>query len=391
MRKWLGLAVGIALASSWLAVPVEAAVICQKGNTVKFRPVECKPGWTELAAVGGSPADPSGIWEFESGTLFGATGLATRFLVLEPDGTGRLSLAPDQGGVLTCGPLHYARSLTPTLTLDLQSIGYLKTSVYRYDLIGGDELELRDTAGRSGRFARAAAVDPDAECGTLTEVTLFTGLPRPDQASGLGFDGTSLWYKRRDIAAIVPVNAAAGTAAVPLEFNASGFTLPHAYDDGAFWATGGGGGRAARVSLGSAILDQVDTATELGEQLNLHGIAFDPGSGHLWLFGFNLESQGRLFEVDPSPGGVADVLVEAFDLDGDITSLAFDGTHLWALHRMNQSLARIDPATGTAVANFKIPNPFAVWVGVAVVGNELALLGDTGFGGAILKLAIPPL
>jgi hypothetical protein len=52
---------------------------------------------------------------------------------------------------------------------------------------------------------------------------------------------------------------------------------------------------------------------------------------------------------------------------------------------------RIDPATGAATGNFKIPNAVADWRGVAVVGDELVLLGDTGLEGALLKVAIPTL
>jgi hypothetical protein len=394
LRKQLGLAFGIALASSSIAATAGAAVICQKDDRIKFRPVACKPGWTELATVGaqrvGGP-DPSGIWEYQSGTLLDVTGLSPRFLVLESDGAGRLNLSPGTGGVLTCGTFNYARDLTPTLTLDLQTIGYLPTSVYRYDVIGSDGLELHDSGGRSAQFARVDAVAPDAECGTLDEVTLFTGLPKPDFFGGLGFDGTSLWYEVEDVAEIVPIDPAAGTAGTRQDFGSGQFTHLHAYDNGAFWTHCGCGGseEAARVSFANAKLDQVDTEPELGEELGVRAIAFDPGTGHLWLFGHNEENQGRLFEVDPS--GEPDVLVHAFDLDADFSGLAFDGTHLWGLHRSGQSLARIDPATGTAIGNFKIPNRIAQWRGVAVVGSELVLLGDTGIEGAILKLAIPPL
>jgi hypothetical protein len=391
MRKHVGLALGLVLVSSFVTSAAPAAVICQKETRIKFRVEQCKPGWIELAKVGaervGGP-DPSGIWEYQSGTLFDVTRLSPRFLVLEPDGAGRLNLSPGAGGVLTCGTFNYARDLTPTLTLDLQTIGYLPTSVYRYG-VDGDALELHDSGGRTAEFTRADAVAPDAECGSLTEVTLFTGLPMPEFFGGLGFDGAQLWYEVEDVGEIVPIDPAAGTAGTQQEFGNGQFTHLHAYDDGAFWTHCGCGGseEAARVSFDGAKLDQVDTEPELGEELGVRAIAFDPASKHLWLFGHNEENQGRLFEVDPA--GEPDVLVQAFDLDADFSGLAFDGTNLWGLHRSGQSLARIDPTTGAATGNFKIPNRIAQWRGVAVVGSELALLGDTGLEGAILKVSIP--
>src|SRR5262245_43720232 len=101
--KRLAVAFGAALAASTLASHAGAAVICQKGSRVKFRADACKPGWTELATVGSERAggpDPSGIWEYQSGTLLDVTRLSPRFLVLEPDGSGRLNLSPGAGGVL---------------------------------------------------------------------------------------------------------------------------------------------------------------------------------------------------------------------------------------------------------------------------------------------------
>jgi hypothetical protein len=50
---------------------------------------------------------------------------------------------------------------------------------------------------------------------------------------------------------------------------------------------------------------------------------------------------------------------------------------------------RIDPATGQATGNFLIPNRAASWRGIGVVGAALALVGDTGTEGRILKVTRP--
>jgi hypothetical protein len=381
-------------AASWILIAIltshaaEAAVICQKDRLVKFRAVACKPGWTQLANVGGAP-DPSGIWEVAGGTLFDVTGLEARFLVLERSGAGRLNLSGGDGGVLTCGSFNYARGETPTLTMDLESIGYLGTRVMRYSLESTDELGLVGADGRTAELTRADAVAPDAECGTLPEVTLFAGLPVPEFFGGLAFDGAQLWYEVQNVGEIVPVDPGTGAAGPRREFGANQFTHVHASAGADFWTHCGCGGseEAGLVTAANRLVDEVETGEELGEDINVRGIAFDPASGRLWLHGTNAENQGRLLRVDPS--GEPDVLVEAFDLDASFSGLAFDGTSLWGLNRSGQSLARIDPTTGRATGNFKIPNFFAEWRGVAVVGTELVLLGDTGVEGALLKLQLP--
>jgi hypothetical protein len=379
----LALLLGLAIADA-----AGAAVICQKAARVKLRADACKAGWTQLAVVGGA-SDPSGIWQFTGGTLFDATRLEPRFLVLEPNGAGRLNLSGSDGGVLTCGSFSYSRGETPTLTMDLESIGYLGTRVMRYSLDGADALELVGADGRAAELARADAVAPDAECGSLTEVALFTGLPMPEFWSGLVFDGLELWYELENVSEIISVDPATGLTGTQREFGSGQFNHPHASFGPDIWThcACGGSQEAGRVTFANTLADEVRTGEELAEEMSVRAIAYDPAADFLWLHGRNRESQGRLMKVDP--GGEPDVLVQAFDIDADFSGLAFDGVSLWGLNRSGQSLARIDPATGQTTGNYKIPNAFAHWRGVAVVGAELLVLGDTGLEGAILKLGLP--
>jgi hypothetical protein len=381
----LALLLGLAIADA-----AGAAVICQKAARVKLRADACKAGWTQLAVVGGA-SDPSGIWQFTGGTLFDATRLEPLYLVLEPNGAGRFNLSGGDGGVLTCGSFNYARGETPTLTMDLESIGYIGTRVIRYSLDGAGSLELVGPDGRSAELARADAVAPDADCATLTEVTLFTGLPVPEFWSGLAFDGLELWYEVQNVGEIVPVDPATGLTGTPREFGFGQFDHPHASFGPDLWThcACGGTQEAGRVTTANTLADEVRTVEELGEELSIRAIAYDPDADFLWLHGTNDEGRGRLMKVDPS--GEPDVLVQAFDVDAFLSGLAFDGASLWGLNWSGQSLARIDPATGRTTGNYKIPNSFARWHGIAVVGTELLLLGDTGLEGAILKLALPPL
>jgi hypothetical protein len=389
--RWSCGLVAVALAV-WSFSPhaADAAVICQKGSRVKFRADACKPGWTQLAAVGGGAGDPSGSWEFSSGTLFDSFGLVPRFLVLAPDGSGRVNFAGGEGGVLTCLSLNYARSETPTLTVEIESAFGSSTRVLRYAL-DGDHLDLFGPERRSAGLTRADAVPADVDCASLTEVTLFSDLPIPDSNSGLAYDGTQLWYQLDNVGKIVAVDPGTGAAGEPEDFGARQFEHIHAASGADFWAhcNCGSNEEAGLVTRDEVVADTVNTLDELADEISLNAIAFDAASGTLWLHGRADDGGGRLLKIDPS--GEPDVLLAAFDLDADLTGLAFDGASLWAVDRSGQSLVRIDPATGVATGTFEIPNHFAFWQGVAVVGTELAVLGSTGLEGAILKVALPPL
>jgi hypothetical protein len=55
--------------------------------------------------------------------------------------------------------------------------------------------------------------------------------------------------------------------------------------------------------------------------------------------------------------------------------MSFGGNALWALNQYGQSVMRIDPATGQVTETFLIPDRSADWRAIAVVGNQLFVLG----------------
>lgn len=382
-RIWMA-AAAAACALATLGQAAGAAVVCQKGAKVKLRADACRPLETRLATLGGE--DPSGIWEFTGGKLFDYSGFQPEFLVLNADGSGRLNVSGGDGPVLSCGPLQYALGANRTLVVDDLDF-VLDTRVYRFAL-EGDGLELIDAVGRTASFARADAVDPAKECGSLVRGTLFTGLPRPEQPSGLVYDGAELWYNEEDTDRLVPVDPATGAARPPVAFTSSAYV--HAsLANGDFWThcNCGGSEEAYRVTRAGQQVDQVNTGTELGEEIGVDAIAFDTTTGVLWLYGWNDANQGRLLKVDA--GGEPDALLEAFDLDAYITGMSFSGNQLWALNAYGQTVMRIDPATGQVTGTFLIPDRSASWRGIAATGSQLFVLGDTGSEGAVLSLQMP--
>lgn len=378
---WLAAALALTLG---LGHAANAAVVCQKGKKIKLRADACRDTETPLATLGGGD-DPSGIWEFTGGTLLGYDEFRPEFLVLNQDGSGRLNLSGGDGPVVSCAPLNYSRDSNGTLVLD--DWGFvLGTRVYRFAL-QGDNLQLVSAVGLTASFERASAVDPDEDCGSLAKGALFTGLPKPHQPSGLVFDGTELWYKEDSYDdRIVPVDPESGSPGAPLALS-NGHV--HAAQGADFWThcNCGGSEEAYRMTRGNQIVDEVQTGLELGEEMSVESIAFDASTGVLWLHGWNDANQGRLMKVDAS--AEPDVLLQAYDLDASVTGMSFGGSSLWALNQDGQTVMRIDPATGQVVGTFLIPDRSANWRGIAAVGGQLFLLGDTGTQGALLSVALP--
>jgi hypothetical protein len=382
---WIA-AAAAALALTALAPAADAAVVCQKGAKVKLRAGDCKPQETRLATLGGSGADPAGIWEFTGGNLYEDYSLEAEYLVLDPDGSGRVNLSGGDGPVLSCGTLRYSVGAGQSLVVD--DFGFLLgTRVFGYELEGDSTLKLVDAVGRTASFERASAVDPEKECGKLVEQKLFKALPDPNQPSGLVFDGNDLYYNEDGGSYLVPIDPVTGAPGTRLPFD--GGNVHAAAPVGDFWThcACGGNGEAMRVTRNGQTVDTIQTWIELGEGIGIEAIASEPATGVVWLFGWTEDDQGRLLKVDAS--GEPDVLLEAFDLDASITGMSFGGNALWALDWNGPSVLRIDPATGAVNATFLLPDRYASWRSIAAVGRTLFVAGEHLDDGALLMLDMP--
>ena len=365
--------------SAFAASASDAAVLCQKGKALKLRADACKPKETPVATVGDGGL--AGIWERTGGTLQTFSGAEARYLTLGPDGSGELTASGGDGPVLSCVSLNYARNTNQTIVLDdwEQLVG---TRVYRMAQ-DGDTLELTDPVGATAQFARASAVDPEADCESLVEAGRFTGLPDPDSSSGLVFDGTDLWYTEENDQHLVSVNPETGATGTTLPLT---YTYVHAAQGADFWAhcNCGGSEEALRVTRAGTTVDTVQTNEELGEEISVEAIAYQGGADALWLHGWNDANEGRLMKVAAS--GEPDALVEAFDLDADIGGMTFAGNELWALNEYAQTVMRIDVATGHVTGTFSLPDRTAWWHAIAAIGDQLFVLGEGNTqGGAALR------
>ena len=148
------------------------------------------------------------------------------------------------------------------------------------------------------------------------------------------------------------------------------------------------------IAARDTTVDEVNTASDLGEELSVNAIAYDEGNAVLWLQGssFSLQS-GRIMKVssDPEP----DVLLQTFDFDVRLRGLAWDGTWLWGV-TLEQNVVRIDPVSLQAVETFDSPDPDVEWAGIASApatvggGTSLYLIGQDDATEAGVLIEVQP-
>lgn len=379
--RWLCLVLGAA----WLGAESASAVVgCETASgKLKLRPEACKPGKESVTFDTG--ADPAGVWRWTSGPpLAGSADTFTEYVVLSPDGSGRVHRRQRFAGTLDCRPLNYARSLSAALVLDVSNAGVAE--VWRGRLTAPDALELSDASGATTQLERESAVDAAFECVELQENRRFAGLPAPSSFSGLAFDGTQLWYSVGDALHAQPVDPGTGAAGTQVDLGPA-WSHVHAMQGADFWVHCGCGGTADAsriVAPGGALVDEVKTAG-LGGPISLGALARDEINAVLFVFGFSFEGGTyRLLQVrsDPEP----DELLASVDVGFYLAAIAWDGSALWGLQ--NDKLFRID-STGNATATYALPDPSVSWQGVAFANGELFALGRSNDNEAVIVSLAP--
>ena len=334
-----------------------------------------------------SIASLSGVWHYSEGPLFESSGFVPEFIVLNQDGTGRMNLQTPQTKVLACGSFVYSRGMTPTLTIDLSgfSIGN-GVQVFPYELEGENTLRLTDHTGEMTTFNRVEEVDPAFECGIVSKDSQFDNLPEPDGFTGLAYDGTSLWYEENNTRMIYPVNPLTGATGAPVSLSGSQFSHVHAMQGDNFWAHCGCGGsqEAQRRTMADMEVDEVDTGTDLGDEISIRGIAYDETGNVLWLQGFSFdEGIRKLLKVNSNLE--PDVLISSVELNISLSSMAWDGTHLWGLaSSFPQVIVKINPNTAQSIGTFSIPDTSVQWYGIASVSTQLFLIGRNSTNDGVL-------
>jgi hypothetical protein len=334
------------------------------------------------ACSGAASSDPAcapvGLWQRVSGSIFSDRDDVLEAVELDAGGGGQLVVRNAASGALKCHRIAFVKGPGNELVLDakedvLEGGGERTTAIARFARPDANSLELTDVDGSNATFALVDAASAQFACGALRIVRQFTGLREPNFQTGLGFDGTLLWYTEQTTFDAVPVNATTGATGTPIALSVQRFIETMQGPD--FW-TSLGSDDLQRVTIAGTVVDDVSTFNDLGTQLFVQAAAVD-GAGILLLAGNSPTLGVRLLRVDTA--AEPDVLLTDRALGVSLESMTFDGTSLWAISGGNvndQAVLRIDPATAVVLQSFAMPDPSVDWRGIAAVGGRLFLVGE---------------
>ncbi|HPF39704.1 MAG TPA: hypothetical protein P5081_02260 [Phycisphaerae bacterium] len=327
--------------------------------------------------------DIKGVWKRISGRLsivdpfFGDI----EFVSFDETGVMRLSIRDSRTNVLHCQDAVFSRLTEDTIIMDggadfFFDRAFFGARVALLDMADDDSLNLRDdTSGEAAVFERVAEVPEVSLCSPLTKVAEFKELDEPAGATGLAFDGTSLWYTRRDDSMTIPVNPENGDAGLGHIFSSS-FRVAQAIQDGKFWLTCNcGSATVAELKTTANVVEEQITATEVGFDFDTDAIAFDDVLDELWLFGFDDDNDRPVF-VRMDATQEPDVVLDVFEFPYFFDSIAHDGEFVYGLDGDLFSIIQIDPQTGKAVATFQIPDERVDWRAMEIVDGDFFLLGE---------------
>jgi thrombospondin type 3 repeat protein len=351
----------------------------------------------------GDVCAPVGTWQFQSGPIFSeeffGNPVQPQFLVFNQDGTGSLFLQQLDTQVLACGNLLFSPLNGQELILDTTAIfgsgegGGTDVKIFLYDLPDANTLKLTDANGNTSTFVRQSAVPDAVQCKTFTTVQTFSGLSvQPDSSTGLGFDGTSLWFLQENTDEVFPIDPATGVLGTSITLS-SQFNKVHAMQGNDFWVhcNCGNNETAERRTMAGTVVNTVDTsAAPINNKIGIDSIAFDNANLVLWLHGFNFTNNIAQFLKVNSEGG--NVLFQPpVDFNTRFDSMTSDGTNLWAITRLTsaQAIIKIDVSTFKAVATYKTPDPSIEWLGISAVGGNLFLIGNDFSNQGVLKEVTP--
>lgn len=318
-----------------------------------------------------------GVWKFDpSEALQESLDGTLTYVVLGADGFAEFLSRSEETDILGCQEGPYL----------VDSVGFIAqlpdayTAIILLAEIGADgQLTLTADDGRTATATRVSDVPEEDRCGTLAVENTFENLPDPESFTGLAFDGNSLWYEEQNTRLVFPINPATGAAGAPANLGGSQFSHVHAMQGADFWTHCGCGGsqEAQRRTPAGAMVDEVDTDTDLGFEIGIRGIAYDAVGNVLWLHGYSYD-EGKASFLRVNSNAEPDVLISQDAFDASINALAFDGTHLWAVVGYGEAARIVEINVGTfkAVKTYKNPDNTLQWRGIAATNGSLFLLGE---------------
>jgi hypothetical protein len=340
-------------------------------------------------SIGGSTVTPAGAWQLTSGDVLSSLVdfPPLTYLLFNADGTGEVYTKDSATGTLSSRSLTFSQS-GKSLTVDIGG----EVAVVSFSLPNATSLQLTDDTGAQSLFKQVAAVPPEAQCKSFQVGSRFdlSVLPVTGYTSGLGFDGTMLWFSQANTDSVYPVNPTTGVLGTPVTLSASQFDNLQTMQGADFWllCDCGNDSTTNRRTNMDVSVSTVDTNT-FADPVSIEAMAYDNGNNVLWLDGSRLlDRQGWLLEVNSN--ATPPTLLQNAAFDVSLRSLTWDGTHLWALtYTRSGVIIEVDVTTFQAVATYNSPDLTVEWAGIASVGPDLFLTGVTADNKGVLQKVTP--
>lgn len=300
--------------------------------------------------------------------------------------SGRLEVfgVDAETNVLVCDQLVYASVADDVVSLFSEFLG---SRLLVFEKSGEDSLTLTNEKGANQTFTKVESVPTSAICEVGNFQANFENIPVDlTDFTNLLSDGTNLRVSSEDgnVYPINPDNGQLGTG-IPLggDFNLGGtfndtLTMQGSSD---FWAHCGCGGsqEIVRFQAGAtAATDVIDTETDLANEINIKGAAFD--GTHVWLAG---RSEGSHLVLKVDAEAEPDVLISSFTFGQSIEALTFHEGQMWVLldvfglPKLVQLETTPDSTTFKAVRTITLPElSQGRYQGLTSLGDSLFLLAQ---------------
>lgn len=326
-----------------------------------------------------------GAWAPVEGDLFAFfPGAEFRVLEFYEPGYGTATFRHPETNALACLDFIYSPLGDNTVFIDVEVFDegalYLAKS-YVYD-IRGDTMGLADTSGRRQIFTKLSAAPEGSECIRLEATVVAEGVEAdPRFSTGLVSDGVDLWFGANvdsdDV--FIAVDPLDGMVGAPL-VRTSGEVNVHAHDGSLFWLRHPSQIIAVGHNLADVEIDRIDTELDLGLELEISSMAWD--GTHLWFAGEAASDGNReLLEVNP----VSKMLVNRYDFDVDLRAMTWGGDSLWAIIDESPSpIVEIDIDTQEVIRTYEIPGYSPIshpYRGLAAVDDDLYVLLEERLSG----------
>jgi hypothetical protein len=241
--------------------------------------------------------------------------------------------------------------------------------------------------GETVAFERVDAVPAEYVCGELAVTKLYTGLPTPDNNTGLAYDGTQLWYTLDEFPSnLQSVDPGTGTPGATVA--ALTYPLVQGCQGTDFWLTQSGSRKTQLRQPDDTLLDDVDTDLGLLTPVTVDAVTYDSDNHELWIHGNDSLGARQMLRVDSD--AEPDALISADPLDVEIEALAWRSDSLWALiDARAYFVVQFDSAL-TPVRTYAAPRPQAEWRGLAWVDDSLYLIGEERDEGVLVQTQLEP-